>query len=77
MEKFKSGSVFSSDVRDGDGCCLLLVDKLSEACLRLDERIRDFILLAESWQPDYELDGVHIGCYNDKFGLEIVLKKSL
>ena len=47
----------------------LLVDKLAESCLALDEAVRHVFGLAQSGQPHHEFDWVNIVGNHNQFGL--------
>ena len=60
------------DLSESNAGCGLLVDKLTETGLVLDESIRDILLATEHREVENKLDGVDIASDEDEFGLVVL-----
>jgi hypothetical protein len=71
-ESLELGSVFLTDVGDGDAGGRLLVDQLAESGLALDEAVGDVLVAAEVGEPDNQFDGVDVVGDDDELGLALL-----
>ena len=60
------------DLSESNAGCGLLVDKLTETGLVLDESIRDILLATEHREVENKLDGVDIASDEDELGLVVL-----
>jgi len=71
-EELKILEVLLADLSESDASGGLLVDKLAEASLALDEGVGDTLLSAEGGEEDEELDGVNIVSHHNELGLTLL-----
>jgi len=64
--------VLLAHLSKGDAGGGLLVNKLAEACLTLDEGEGDTLLSAESGEENEELNGVNVVSHNNELGLTLL-----
>lgn len=54
---------------EGNTSSSVLVNKLSESCLVLDEAEGNILLSAELWEPDNSFDGINVMGNHNQFSL--------